>query len=102
MVTFAGFSTLLVSVRQVAGVPLSALDRLLAKMVLVHLMVLTGGALLPSLLSLFDIPEVSIWPVAAVAFAVPKLSLLLSYPHRRRRAVGHRPSFVFYFVFVGL
>ncbi len=101
MVTFAGFSTLLVSVRQVAGVPLSALDRLLAKMVLVHLMVLTGGALLPSLLGLFDIPEASIWRVAAVIFAVPKLLLLLSYPYRRRKAVGQRPPVAFYVVFVG-
>ncbi len=101
MVTFAGFSTLLVSVRQVAGAPLSALDRLLAKMVLVHLMVLTGGALLPSMLGLFDMPEASIWPVAAVIFAVPKLLLLLSYPYRRRKAVGERPSIIFYVVFVG-
>jgi hypothetical protein len=102
MVTFAGFSTLLVSVRQVAGAPLSALDRLLAKMVLVHLMVLTGGALLPSMLGLFDMPEASIWPVAAVIFAVPKLLLLLSYPYRRRKAVGERPPIIFYVVFVGL
>jgi hypothetical protein len=101
MVTFAGFSTLLVSVRQVAGAPLSPLDRLLAKMVLVHLIVLTGGALLPSLLSLFDLPEVLVWQVAAVIFAVPKLLLLLSYPYRRRKAVGQRPSIVFYVVFVG-
>lgn len=101
MVTFAGFSTLLVSVRQVAGAPLSPLDRLLAKMVLVHLMVLTGGALLPSLLGLFEMPESQIWPVAAVIFAVPKLLLLLSYPYRRRRAVGARPPVVFYVVFVG-
>ena len=101
MVTFAGFSTLLVSVRQVAGAPLSALDRLLAKMVLVHLMVLTGGALLPSLLGLFDMPESAIWRVAAVIFAVPKLFLLLSYPYRRRKYVGQRPPVVFYVVFVG-
>jgi hypothetical protein len=101
MVTFAGFSTLLVSVRQVAGAPLSPLDRLLAKMVLVHLIVLTGGALLPSLLALFGLPEASIWLVAAVIFAVPKLLLLFSYPYRRRRAVGQRPSIVFYVVFVG-
>jgi hypothetical protein len=102
MVTFAGFSTLLVSVRQVAGAPLSALDRLLARMVLVHLMVLTGGALLPSLLALFDMPEASIWPVAAVIFAVPKLLLLFSYPYRRRKAVGQNAPLVFYVVFVGL
>jgi len=101
MVTFAGFSTLLVSVRQAAGAPLSALDRFLAKMVLVHLMVLTGGALLPSLLSLFDMTEASIWQAAAVIFALPKLLLLLSYPYRRRRAVGESPPFVVYLVFVG-
>ena len=101
MVTFAGFSTLLVSVRQVAGAPLSALDRFLAKMVLVHLMVLTGGALLPSLLALFEVPEASIWPAAAVIFAVPKVLLLLSYPYRRRRVVGQNPPVIVYLVFVG-
>jgi hypothetical protein len=101
MVTFAGFSTLLVSVRQVAGAPLSALDRLLAKMVMVHLMVLTGGALLPSLLSLFDLSEASVWTVAAVVFGVPELLLLFSYPYRRRKAVGQKPPAIFYVVFVG-
>lgn len=44
MVTFAGFSALLLIVRQAAGARLSSLDRFLTRTVVGHLFVLTGGA----------------------------------------------------------
>ncbi len=102
MITFAGFSALLLAFRQAAGAQLSVLDRFLAKTVLVQLFTLTGGALLPPLLSLFDIPQTWLWRVAAVCFAIPMLALLLTYPKRRRRAVGKSPPPVVFAVFVAL
>jgi hypothetical protein len=57
MITFAGFSALLLSVRQAAGSKLSLLDRYLAKTVMVHIFILTAGALLPPLFALYDIQE---------------------------------------------
>src|SRR5580692_4372953 len=84
MITFAGFSALLLSVRQAAGARLSLLDRFLAKTVMTHVFVLTAGALLPALFALYDIPENRIWRVSSVLFALPMLLLQVTYPYRRR------------------
>ena len=91
MVTFAGFSAILLSVRQAAGARLSVLDRYLARTVFVHLFALTAAALLPPLLSLYDIPESAVWKIAAAIFGLPMLLLLLTYPQRRRK-VARRPN----------
>jgi hypothetical protein len=91
MVTFAGFSAILLSVRQAAGARLSVLDRYLARTVFVHLFALTAAALLPPLLSLYDIPESAVWKIAAAIFGLPMLLLLLTYPQRRRKVVGGPP-----------
>jgi len=100
MVTFAGFSALLLAIRQAAGARLSLLDRYLAKTVLIHLFVLTAAALLPPLLALYDISERRIWRDSAVLFALPMLSHLLTYPHRRRKVVGKAPPPAVFAVFV--
>ena len=60
MITFAGFSALLLAVRPAAGARLSLLDRYLAKTVMTYIFVLTAGALLPALLALYDI-QVRSW-----------------------------------------
>src|SRR5450631_4560630 len=88
MTTFAGFSALLLSVRQAAGARLSLLDRYLAKTVMTYIFVLTAGALLPALFALYDIQEKWIWRGSAVLFALPMLSLQVTYPRRRRRVAG--------------
>ena len=102
MVTFAGFSALLLGLRQAAGARLSMLDRYLAKTVLTNMFTLTAGALLPPLLGLYELPEARLWRIAAVLFGLPMLILLLSYPHRRRQAVGNGPPPVVFAVFVVL
>jgi len=99
-ITFAGFSALLLAIRQAAGAQLSLLDRYLAKTVLTHLFVLTAGALLPPLVGLYDVAEGWIWRSSAVLFALPMLFLLLTYPHRRRKAVGKGPPPVVFAVFI--
>jgi hypothetical protein len=100
MVTFAGFSALLLAVRQAAGGRLSRLDRYLAKTALTQLFVLTAGALLPPVIELYDMSESWVWRVSAVLFALPMLSLLLSYPHRRRKAIGEGPPPIVLAIFV--
>jgi hypothetical protein len=91
MITFAGYSALLLALRPAAGAKLSQLDRYLAKTVMSYIFVLTAGALLPALLALYDIQEIWIWRVSCVLFALPMLTLQVTYPLRRRRAVGKGP-----------
>jgi hypothetical protein len=100
MITFAGFSALLLAVRQAAGAKLSLLDRYLAKTAMTHLLVLTAGALLPSLFALGDISEHWVWRASSVLFALPMLALLLTYPYRRRKTIGRNPPPAVFAVFV--
>lgn len=100
MITFAGFSTLLLALRPAAGARLSLLDRFLAKTVMMHIFVLAAGALLPALFALYDIQEKCIWQSSAVLFALPMLSLQITYPRRRRKVVGQGPPPAIFAVFV--
>jgi len=102
MITFAGFSALLLTLRPAAGARLSLLDRFLAKTVMTHVFVLTAAALLPVLLSLYDIAESLIWRVSAVLFALPMLALQVTFPYRRRKVVGIGPPAPVFAVFVVL
>lgn len=102
MITFAGFSVLLLTIRQAAGARVSLLDRYLAKTVMTYIFVLAAGALLPPLFALYDIPENWVWRGACVIFALPMLSLQVTYPYRRRRAIGKAPPFPIFAVFVVL
>ena len=100
MITFAGFSTLLLSVRPATGAKLSLLDRFIAKTVMTHIFVLAAAALLPALFALFDTPETWIWRGSVVLFALPMLCLQVSYPYRRRKLLGKWPPFPILAVFV--
>ncbi len=90
-VTFAGFSALLLLIRQGIGARLTALDRLITRTVVGNLFVLTAGALLPALLALYGIPEAWVWKASALIFGLPLLALLLTYPRRRRRHLPLAP-----------
>jgi hypothetical protein len=100
MITFAGFSALLLTLRPAAGARLSLLDRYLARTVMTYIFVLTAGALLPVLLALYDIQEKWIWRASGVLFALPMLSLQVTYPRRRRKVVGTGPPPAIFVVFV--
>lgn len=102
MITFAGFSALLLAVRPAAGARLSLLDSYLAKTVMTYVFVLTAATLLPALFSLYGIQEKWIWRVSAVLFALPMLYLQVTYPRRRRKAVGKAPPPAVFAVFVVL
>ena len=100
MITFAGFSALLLTLRPAAGARLSLLDRYLAKTVMTYIFVLTAGALLPALLALYGVQEKWIWRGSAVLFGLPTLSLQVTYPRRRRKVVGKGPPPAIFSVFV--
>jgi hypothetical protein len=100
MVTFAGFSALLLAIRPASGAKLSLLDRYLAKTVMTYTFVLTAGALLPALFALYDIQEKWIWQGSAVLFGLPMLSLQVTYPLRRRKVAGEGPPPAIFAVFV--
>jgi lysylphosphatidylglycerol synthetase-like protein (DUF2156 family) len=100
MITFAGFSALLFVLRQAAGARLSLLDRFIAKTVMTYIFVLTAAALLPALLGLYDVQEEWIWRGSSVLFALPMLSLQVTYPLRRRRVVREGPPPAIFAVFV--
>ena len=102
MITFAGFSALLLGLRQAAGAKLSVLDRYLAKTVMTYIFVLTAAAMLPALFSLYNIPEKWIWRDSGVLFALPMLSLQVTYPLRRRKVAGQGPPPAIFAVFVVL
>jgi hypothetical protein len=100
MITFAGFSALLLTLRPAAGARLSLLDRFLARTVMTYIFVLMAGALLPALFALYDIQEKWIWRGSAVLFAVPMLFLQVTYPRRRQKVVGKGPPPSIFAVFV--
>jgi hypothetical protein len=100
MIAFAGFSALLLALRPAAGAKLSLLDRYLARTVMTYIFVLTAAALLPAPLALYDIQERWIWRGFGVLFALPMLSLQVTYPLRRRKAVGKGPPPAVFAVFV--
>jgi len=102
MITFAGFSALLLTLRPAAGAKLSLLDRYLARTVMTHIFVLTAAALLPQLFALYDIQETWIWRCSGVLFALPMLFLQITYPYRRRKMVGNGPPPAIFAVFVVL
>jgi hypothetical protein len=100
MITFSGFSALLLILRPAAGAKVSLLDRYLARTVMTYMFVLTAGALLPALFALYDIQEKWIWRGSGVLFALPMLFLQVTYPYRRRKVVGQGPSPAILAVFV--
>lgn len=102
MITFAGFSALLLTLRPAVGARLSLLDRFLAKTVMMHIFVLTAAALLPALLALYDIPENWIWRISSVLFALPMVLIQATYPSRRLKVVGKGPPPAIFAVFVVL
>jgi hypothetical protein len=100
MITFAGFSALLLALRPAAGARLLLLDRYLAKTVMTHIFVLTAAALLPALFSLYDLQEKWIWLGSGLLFGLPMLYLQVTYPRRRRKMVGKGPPPAVFVVFV--
>jgi hypothetical protein len=89
-VTFVGFSSLVIVLRQTAGGEMSRLDVLITRTFIQLGFLVAGGALLPALLTLFQLRELVTWRLASAVTAVPVLVFAVTYPARRKLASGER------------
>src|SRR5215469_2407205 len=89
-VTFVGFSSLVIVLRQTAGGEMSQLDILITRTFIQLGFLVAGGALLPALLTLCHLGELATWRLASAVTAVPALIFAVTYPVRRRLASGER------------
>jgi len=87
-VSFVGFSSLVIMLRQVTGGAMSRFDAFLTRTFVQLGFLVAAGSLLPQLLGLSTLSAVSIWKVASLAEAVPTLVFATTYPYRRRLASG--------------
>jgi hypothetical protein len=93
-VSFVGFSSLVITLRQTAGGSMSELDAFLTRTFVQLGFIVAGGALFPELLLLGNLPAPIVWRVASGVVAVPALLLALTYPYRRRQASGRKTPLV--------
>ena len=82
-VSFVGFSTLVIILRQTLGGRMSKLDILITKIFIQLGFIVAAGAMLPPLLSLFHLPEIVVWRMASIAAAILACLFAATYPMRR-------------------
>ena len=91
-ITFAGFTALFMILRQAIGGAGTKYDLFATRNYLFLSFLIVMGAMLPSLLAAFSLPQPLIWQIGSLAVAIPLLGFLLSYPFRRRALTGvHLP-----------
>jgi len=89
-VTFVGFSSLAIVLRQTVGGEMSKLDVLITRTFIQLGFLVAAGAMLPATLTLFHLAETSTWRVSSAVTAIPVLLFGATYPVRRKRAFGAR------------
>src|SRR5215472_12158280 len=85
-ITFVGFASLIIILRQTLGGDMSQLDVLLTKTFIQLGFIVTAGALLPSLLALLPCSASSAWRISSLMVALPILIFAIAYPLRRHVA----------------
>jgi hypothetical protein len=93
-VTFVGFSSLVIVLRQAMGGEMSRLDILITRTFVQVGFLVAAGAMLPALLSLFRLGEPSVWRISSAVTALPVVLFAVTYPVRRRAASGLRTPVV--------
>ena len=93
-VTFVGFSSLVVVLRQAMGGEMSKLDILITRTFIQIGFLVAAGAMLPALLSLFRLGELSIWRASSAVTALPLLLFAVTYPMRRQAVAGAQTPLV--------
>lgn len=83
-VSFVGFSSLVITLRQTGGGALSRHDAFLMRTFVQLGFMVGAGALLPPLLSLSSLAPMQVWRIASFALAVPALFFAITYPYRRQ------------------
>ena len=87
---FVGFSTIVVTLRQGFGLPLSAFDSFLVRYFIETGFALTAGALLPPLFGAIGLDATSIWVLSSAIAALFMLLYSLVFLRRRRRLQAGR------------
>jgi hypothetical protein len=87
-ITFVGFSTLFILVRQALGKTMSKFDILLTRNFLQLGFMVAFGSLLAPLLILLRIGDLNAWRIASVVAAAPAFVFALTYPRRRAATVN--------------
>jgi hypothetical protein len=91
--TFIGFSTIVMTVRQTLGHKLSRLDVLIARVYMGFGLMISASALLPPLLMTWKLSPPTIWHVSSALACLPPLVYVLTYPALRRAISGERAPF---------
>ena len=89
-ITFVGFSTLVVVLRQTFGGTMSSLDIFITRVFIQLSFIVAASAMVPNLLSLFALPQPVIWRFSSAIAAIPSFLFAVTYPWRRRGASGVR------------
>jgi hypothetical protein len=89
-ITFVGFSTLVVVLRQTFGGTMSNIDIFITRVFIQLSFIVAASAIVPNLLSLFALPQPVIWRISSVVAAIPSFLFGATYPMRRRAASGVR------------
>lgn len=103
-ITFVGFSALLVVFRQSMGGRLTRYDTYFTLSFIQIGFVVTGGALLPPVLALFDLSRDGVWRLSSAALSLAVILFVFAVPARRRAATGRGMplSIAMYLILQGL
>jgi hypothetical protein len=86
--TFIGFAAIVMLLRQTAGHKLRRFDALFAHVYMEFGLIVSTGALLPPLLTFWELDSVMAWRVSGGLVGILLLVFALTYPARRRAASG--------------
>ena len=86
--TFMGFAAIVMLLRQTLGRHLRAFDVLFARVYMEFALIVSIGAMLPSLLTLWGLPVGAVWRLSSGLVGVTLLANVLSYPGRRQAVTG--------------
>jgi hypothetical protein len=89
--TFIGFSAIVMLLRQTLHGKLSRLDLMIAQSYMEFGLMISVGAMLPPLLSSWELSHAIIWRVSSGLLAACVLVFAFTYPARRRKA-SHEPT----------
>ncbi|MBV9548205.1 MAG: hypothetical protein JO256_00855 [Alphaproteobacteria bacterium] len=89
-ITFAGFATILMALREGRGAGMSRFHLWVAKSYIQSGLVTAVSSMLPPLLFAFGIGEAATWRVSSIAIGLPALFMLMTAP-RQWRAVTTMP-----------
>jgi hypothetical protein len=87
-VGFAGFSAIVLFLRQSVGSTLSSLDALVARLFMTRGFMITYLSMLPIVLAAFDLSQSTVWRISSALAGVSLALMHLGYQILRRRITG--------------